>query len=171
MRANRKYFSVLMAAWFFISIFISILGCTQKPTEKIISQQEFIFKESYVVDVHHAERAFDKNISPDSFWESIKFPIWLQIEFKGNKSKKISKYSLQAGEETKRMPKDWQFQGSNDGTTWKDLDVQKNQITWKTNEERTYVVASSAAYEFYRFYFTAGNQPEILRIYEIKFFE
>jgi hypothetical protein len=69
------------------------------------------------------------------------------------------------------MPKDWQIQGSNDGTTWKDLDFQKNQITWKTNEERTYVVASPAAYEFYRFYFAAGNQPEILRIYEIKIFE
>jgi len=167
MRIDRKYFPVLVAVWFFVSIF----GCTQKPSEKAISGEEFILKESNLVGRHHADRAFDKDISPDSFWESIKFPIWLQIEFKDNKSKKISKYSLQAGEEAKRMPKDWQFQGSNDGTTWKDLDVQKNRIGWKTDERGTYAVASPAAYKFYRLYFTAGNQPEILRIYEIKFFE
>jgi hypothetical protein len=36
------------------------------------------------------------------------------------------------------------------------------------NEERTYKVSGFSVYRFYRFYFTAGNNPEILRIYEIK---
>ncbi|MBI4707650.1 MAG: discoidin domain-containing protein [Candidatus Omnitrophica bacterium] len=165
MRRCRKYFNVLAIV---AGFFILILGCTRKPTGETISEQEFLLKEANVVGRHHADRAFDKNISPDRFWESLYFPNWLQIEFKDNKSKEISKYSFQAGEDPTRMPKDWQFQGSKDGATWKDLDIRKDQLEWKVSEERTYTAAASAAYRFYRFYFTAGNNPEILRIYEIK---
>jgi len=157
-----------------IGIFVLTLGCTQKPSEKIVSGEELIFKESNPVGSHYAERAFDKKIDADDFWESEKYPIWLQIEFKDKKVKKISKYSLQAGPlETQRMPMDWQLQGSNDGTTWKDLDVQKNQVEWKVNEERTYTVAKPAAYKVYRLYFISGNKPDdtLVRIYEINLFE
>lgn len=167
MRTDRKYFHVLVVVGFLVLIW----GCTQKPAEKAISGEELILKESNPVGVHHADRAFDKNISPDSFWESSGFPVWLQIDFQENKSKTIMKYALLAGEESKRMPKDWKFQGSNDGTMWTDLDTQMNQIDWKTNEERSYLVTKPAKYRFYRLYVTSGNQPEILRIYEIKLIE
>lgn len=149
-----------------------VVGCKQRAEEpKGLDIKSLILTESNIVGEHHAERAFDKDISPDRFWESTKFPIWLQMDIKGGESKKIKRYSLQAGESTARMPMDWQFQGSNDGKTWAVLDIQINQTGWKQGKERIYNIAKPSAYKSYRLYFTKGNEPEILRIYEIKIIE
>jgi len=145
------------------------ISCKQKAGENIIESRDFTFKESNVVGRHNADRAFDKSIAPDNFWESTNFPIWLQLD--SAKSKKIIKYVFHIGEDATRTPKDWRFQGSNDGTSWTDLDTQANQTNWKSNEERFYNISNPGNYKIYRFYFTLGIHPEILRIYEIKVFE
>ena len=56
-----------------------------------------------------------------------------------------------------RDPKDWQFQGSNDGSTWTPLDTQSNQTFTERYQLKAYSVASPASYRYYRLNITANN--------------
>jgi hypothetical protein len=127
-------------------------------------------------------KAFDGK--PDSFWETVAisrgggpFPHWLQIDF-GTQPKTIRGYTLQTGshgkdgtDSTGRMPKDWRFEGSNDGSDWTVLDTQADQTDWKVNERRTYSCANPGSFQYYRLYITAGVNPNILRLYELEMME
>lgn len=113
---------------------------------------------------------FVNRSSPTLFWEAPGgYPYWLKFEFVSN-PKKINKYSLKTGIHdgaTEEMPKEWQFQGSTDGVNWVTLDVRKEQVNWKKDEERIYEVSNREYYNCYRFYFEKGNRPDYIRIYEI----
>ena len=115
---------------------------------------------------HGGDRAFDGSNEPDSFWEvGCFFPQWIRLAY--SRHKKITRYELQTGEGVERSPKAWQFQGSNDGVKWIDLDERRNQVDWRLNEKRIYDIQNPSDYKYYRFIFTEGNDP-ILRIYEIR---
>ncbi|MGA2916338.1 MAG: sulfatase-like hydrolase/transferase [Sedimentisphaerales bacterium] len=108
--------------------------------------------------------------SPTLFWEAGGgYPYWIKFEFTSG-PKKINKYALKTGIHdgaAGEMPKDWLFQGSNDGINWVTLDVRQKQINWEKNEERTYNVKNKESYNCYRLYFVQGNRPDHIRIYEI----
>ncbi len=55
-----------------------------------------------------------------------------------------------------RDPKNWQLQGSADGTTWTTLDTRTNQGFTNRFETREYSVANTTAYLFYRLNITAN---------------
>ena len=117
-----------------------------------------------------AEKTFDEN--NNTFWETTNpFPHWIQYDFGADNLKKITKYTLYCGffgaDSTGRMPKDWQFQGSNDGSSWTTLDIVKNQINWKNKEGRTYSFKNSISYRYYRLYITDGINPGVLRLSKI----
>ncbi|MBM3282678.1 hypothetical protein FJY90_00355 [Candidatus Gottesmanbacteria bacterium] len=129
-----------------------------------------LIRVSSIVGGYHPGRAFDKSIRADSFWETSKFPILLQVEYRKSGSKNVTKYILQTGN-PERMPKNWELQGSNDGINWIILDEQRGQINWNVNEKRIFNINKPSYYRFYRFNFLEGNHPEILRIYEIGLLE
>ncbi len=149
---------------------------------KIISQIEGSYKGTPSADSPNtgsftAKNAFDG--STNTFWEtgSSPFPHWLQIDFERRK-KMIKRYALQTGshgkdgrDSTGRMPKDWRFEGSNDGSNWTVLDTQADQTDWKVNERRTYSCANPGSFQYYRLYITAGVHPNILRLYELEMME
>ncbi len=145
--------------------------------EKVISPLPVLESETISVDSSHdanfdAEKVVDKNI--ESFWEtSNPFPHWIQYNY-GEKIK-ITQYSLQTGshgfDSTGRMPKSWQFQGSNDGVNWVTLDTRTDEVSWNNNEKRTYNYTNSTHYKYYRLYITNGVNPFILRLYEIELLE
>lgn len=55
------------------------------------------------------------------------------------------------------MPKDWTFEGSNDGAKWDILDAQKDQ-TWTTiNTDKNYYIYHPRSYKMYRLNWTANN--------------
>jgi hypothetical protein len=152
---------------------------------QIISQIEGSYKGTPSADSANegfdALNAFDS--SPYTFWETTfgrtgkAFPHWLQIDF-GVRKKTIKRYALQTGshgkggrDATGRMPKDWRFEGSNDGSDWTVLDTEADQTDWKVNERRTYGCANPASFQYYRLYITAGVYPNILRLYELEMME
>lgn len=51
-------------------------------------------------------------------------------------------------------PRDWRFEGSNDGTVWTVLDIQVNQQPYGFND---YAFDTQASYSYYRYYVTANN--------------
>ncbi|MCM3341733.1 hypothetical protein M3650_24680 [Paenibacillus sp. MER TA 81-3] len=72
----------------------------------------------------------------------------------------ILKYSIRSmsyGDKFDRLPRDWTFEGSNDGQKWDILDAQKNQ-TWTTvNTDKDYYIINPKAYKMYRLNWTANN--------------
>src|SRR5581483_8805729 len=67
-----------------------------------------------------------------------------------------------------RDPKDWQFQGSNDGTDWTTLDTQTGQTFPVRSYEIEYALAKPAAYRYFRLNVTANNGDNNLHIADIK---
>ncbi|MCS2348326.1 hypothetical protein NXV44_08995 [Bacteroides thetaiotaomicron] len=59
------------------------------------------------------------------------------ITWNGNSSKAVTAYSLTSAADTPEMdPKDWTLYGSNDNTTWTELDAQTNQLFAARKEEK-----------------------------------
>lgn len=74
---------------------------------------------------------------------------------------KISKYAVRSmsANVLERLPKDWTFEGSNDGANWTILDTQVNQ-TWTTvNTDKEYVIETGKvnSCKMYRLNWTANN--------------
>ncbi len=118
------------------------------------------------------ENAFDND--PSTFWEEVgPYPFLLPLNTVSIKV--ITRYVLQSGPAwhggNRRMPTAWILQGSNDELLWLDLDIRTNQVNWKDIEERSYDIAVSTAFKFYRLCFTAVGERGIVRLYEAKLYE
>ncbi len=100
-----------------------------------------------------AWKAFDHNSTDYNFgWQSSKysFPNWLMYEF--TSAKKITKYSITSSTNGNSVgaPKNWTFEGSNDGTNWTVLDNRTNEPSWTELEKRSYLINNSNEFLKYR---------------------
>lgn len=111
-------------------------------------------------------------------WGTTKTTGWLSYEFAD--PKKIAKYVIGYGgfvgtSEFGSQPKDWTFEGSDDGLAWNILDTQKNVTSWIKNTPKSYIIQNNKAYKFYRINVTANNgsssQTVNLAIHELKMME
>ena len=85
---------------------------------------------------------------------------WLRIQFPSPKI--VNKYNIypRIGYTAELdAPKDWTFQGSNNGTTWDTLDTQSNITGWdKTNaNKKTFIFSNTTAYTYYRINIAANG--------------
>lgn len=64
-----------------------------------------------------------------------------------------------------RNPKNWTFEGSNNGSSWTTLDTQTN-ITWSAGQTKTFNFSNSTAYLYYRLVVTANNGDTYLSFTE-----
>jgi hypothetical protein len=102
-----------------------------------------------------AAKAFD--LTPGSKWLSSAVS-WLQYDFGAGNAQTIKRYTVtSANDVPARDPKDWQFQGSNDGSAWTTLDTRSNQSFATRFEAQTFSIASPAAYRYYRLNVTANG--------------
>ncbi|WP_316834174.1 PKD domain-containing protein [Pedobacter nutrimenti] len=68
----------------------------------------------------------------------------------------VNAYTLVSGNDSKdRDPKDWNLQGSLDGTTWVTLDTRSNITSDLRKETKVYLFDNSVAYSYYRMNITA----------------
>lgn len=98
---------------------------------------------------------FDKNTANQKSFNGAVFTISYQFPDK----KIIRRYSVTGASAgyTDRSPKNWTFQGSNDGTNWTTLDTRTNQTGWAGKEVRTFDCSSTGSYLHYRWNVTANN--------------
>ncbi|MCT4575078.1 MAG: phage tail protein [Alphaproteobacteria bacterium] len=68
---------------------------------------------------------------------------------------------------TSIAPKNWTFQGSNDGSNWDVLDTVTNQTSWGGGETRSFSFKNVKAYSYYRIHITGNNGGTGLWIAEI----
>jgi|GEM_PF-5673892 len=78
---------------------------------------------------------------------------YLGYEF--TQPKLILKYAIRSGTNNlKYLPKDWTFEGSDDGTNWTVLDTQTGQLWTTANTEIEYMVSSPGTFKQYRLNWT-----------------
>ena len=66
----------------------------------------------------------------------------------------------------RELPKNWTLLGSNDGESWTTLDTRTNQADTANSDTRTYAIANTTAYMYYRLNITASNGDGVLQISE-----
>jgi Ricin-type beta-trefoil lectin domain-like/F5/8 type C domain/Alginate lyase/Protein of unknown function (DUF1349) len=102
-----------------------------------------------------ASKAFDQNT--DTKWLGSAVG-WLQYDFGTGNAQTIKRYAItSANDVPTRDPKDWQLQGSNDGSTWTTLDSRSNQTFVNRYEVHSHSIASPASYRYYRLNITANS--------------
>lgn len=67
-------------------------------------------------------------------------------------------------------PKNWTFQGSNDGSTWTTLDTQTNQTTWTEGTGVTYSFTNSTPYLYYQLASSVNGGGGATAIDELQFY-
>jgi hypothetical protein len=83
---------------------------------------------------------------------------WLQYKFGDGVKWVVTRYDLSSANDMPgRDPREWQFQGSNDGTNWTTLDIQSGQSWASRFLTKQYFVTTLSPYQYYRLNITANN--------------
>jgi hypothetical protein len=102
----------------------------------------------------NAGYAFDQNSG--SYWFYGGVTGWLKYDL--GHTETVQRYTVISSTDlVPRDPKDWQFQGSNDGVTWTTLDTQSGQAFANRIQMKSYTVATPGAYRYYRLNITSNN--------------
>jgi fibronectin type 3 domain-containing protein len=98
-----------------------------------------------------AAQAFDSSTSTKWLTTDSGNSGWLQYQFAGGTSQTITQYQIiSASDVPQRDPANWQFLGSNNGTTWTTLDTRSGQVFANRGQLNSYAVASPQAFAYYR---------------------
>jgi glucose/arabinose dehydrogenase/PKD repeat protein/type 1 glutamine amidotransferase len=77
----------------------------------------------------------------------------------------VSSYAMtSANDSPGRDPKNWTFQGSNDGTTWTDLNTQTNQVFTDRFQTRKFEFTNTTPYSNYRLNITANSGEPLIQL-------
>ena len=93
------------------------------------------------------------------------FPAWLQYQFPTAQT--VNKYIISANSGY-RWPTAWQFQGSNNGTSWTTLHTVTGNPA--VNGQYSFAFPNASAYTYYRLYVTGGADPTYLMIDGLRMF-
>lgn len=91
-----------------------------------------------------------------SVWASTTLPAWLRLQPTSATVATSYGTTVRIGPSVNQAPKDWTFEGSNDGTSWTVLDTRTGE-TPAAGESRVYSFSNSTAYTYYRINITAAN--------------
>lgn len=116
-----------------------------------------------------AFRAFTGSLGVPWNAEDSPAPHWLRYSF--DEAVSVAAYGIWAHpSQTAYVPKSWKFQGSNDGTTWTDLDEKTNYMGFYS-AENIFTLSAAATYKHFRIYLTegTGTQSGVHLIYIFQF--
>jgi len=81
----------------------------------------------------------------------------------------VDRYALTSGnDEPGRDPKDWELQGSTDGSTWTTVDARTGEGFDKRGQTNQYAVADPKPYSYYRLNVTANGGADIVQLAELE---
>ena len=119
------------------------------------------FSSPVTITIGSLEKLFDNTLGTfDGFWEGLNdnpATGHIQIDFGVGNTKKISEYRIWGASITEYSPKNWTFEGSNDGTNWTILDTRTNENTWPTI---TGTVASTSINQSNLYTITNQKEPK-----------
>ncbi|MFI1092363.1 discoidin domain-containing protein [Streptomyces sp. NPDC020917] len=104
-----------------------------------------------------------KDHDPSTKWLAHSSTGWVTYQLA--KPKAVVQYSLtSANDSPGRDPKDFTLQGSNDGSTWTDLDKRTGQRFDSRYVTKSYTFANTTAYSYYRLNVTANYGDSLLQL-------
>ncbi|OPH47578.1 hypothetical protein BC351_10320 [Paenibacillus ferrarius] len=109
---------------------------------------------SSIVAANYDWQAFDR-LTTGNGWLTGLANQWISYQFVTPKI--IAKYTLIVNYHFSAAPKDWTFQGSNDGIVWISLDTRTNVIDWVVGTKKVFSFSNSSAYSRYRVYISNNN--------------
>lgn len=88
-------------------------------------------------------------------------------------AKIVAGYSIRARNDSYLIdsPKDWTFEGSNDGTNWTVLDTQTGQTSWSMNERKEFTISAPASYFYYRLNISSNQSGTDTSVSEVELLE
>ena len=122
------------------------------------------------------------NPAPESesqAFDNSNFTKWLvfsptgniSYDFRNDDTYAINSYTVtSANDSPDRDPRNWNFQGSNDGSTWNTVDTRSNQTFPNRFQTVTYNISNTTPYRQYRLNVTGNNGSGLLQIAEIQMF-
>jgi hypothetical protein len=114
--------------------------------------------------------AFNSILDVEPDWLATATPAWLSIDL--GSTPPIGAYRLSIGTNftTTTTPKSWTLQGSSDGINWTTIDTQTNITGWVAATYKTFTLASSATYRYYKLNVSANGAAGAgnMRISEIQ---
>jgi hypothetical protein len=121
---------------------------------------------SYASATETPDKAFDTN--PGSKWFNSAAPTgWIQKDFGAGNAQVVKRYTIGSADVAARDPKNWQLQGSQDGSSWTTLDTQSDQLFAYRLQQNTYNLGNTTAYRYYRLDITANNGATGLAVAEL----
>jgi hypothetical protein len=114
---------------------------------------------SQIAAQYNADKALNKtNVDTNDCWHSAwngqdisaSNPQWIQIKYPEPVS--IASYSITSRNDSSStwFPAQWRLQGSNDGSTWVDLEANRSETTWSANTTKSYTPRFKTAYTYFR---------------------
>ena len=103
-------------------------------------------------------------------------PLIVDYDFGAGNEQTVNMYKVYCGPisgYTKRCPKSWTFEGSNDNQNWTVLDTRDSETGWAATECRTKTFENTTAYRYYRFKATAAqdNTDGFLEMVQLEYFD
>lgn len=102
-----------------------------------------------------AYKAFDSLFTVNGWIGANRADQWLAYQF--NTPTIINKYTITELYEKSAAPRDWIFQGSNDGAYWDDLDIQTGVTGWSLGVKKEFEFRNSKAYLIYRIFIKSND--------------
>lgn len=93
---------------------------------------------------------------------SVSSDFWYQLQFPT--AQVVNEYTMTSGNDASgRDPKDWEFLGSNDGTSWDNLDTKVGETFAARQMTKIYDVNNNKAYTYYRVHVTHNNGSSLFQ--------
>ena len=107
----------------------------------------------------------DSNFSSKYLARDYNTDLYVQLAYPS--ARKIDAYTITSGNDApERDPKDFNLQGSNNGTTWTTIDSRSNESFLGRNLTRTFNLATEVEYSYYRLNITSINGADLIQVSE-----
>ncbi|MBN2487107.1 MAG: hypothetical protein JXB34_14125 [Bacteroidales bacterium] len=109
------------------------------------------------------DKVYDNNV----YTKYLTFHNTVWIQWKGSKTLLLQSYAISSANDfATRDPKSWKLYGSNNGTTWTQIDQRSNQTFSARYQRKEYVLSSKATFSFYKLEITQNNGASITQLSE-----
>lgn len=136
------------------------------------SQNGYVVSASSTYPGYYNYANFDNSeANLNNVWVTDNQPTgWVKLKFPSNVI--VNRYSVSdMPNYPTRSPKNFSFEGSNDGVTWTTLDTRNSETNWGYGgETRFYSFNNSKPFLYYRLNVTANNGASLLAVGEIQMF-
>lgn len=116
---------------------------------------------------HLPEYAFNDDLG-DKWLHFVSSDAWISYHSVGGAV--VNYYTITSGDDVPgRDPKDWLFQGSQDGTNWTTLDERNNEDFTSRFQKRGFLFSNTTSYEYYRFYVLENHGDGSIQLQQLEF--